>query len=75
MVINSLSNISKKNNISFKAFSNFSLKENKKLKKKKNLFSFFLISELYKTYKGVLIPFNISNLSWLVRAGLKYEMK
>ena len=57
--------------------SSFSLSIKKKnLKnKKKNLFSHFILSELYKTYKGVIISFNISNLSWLVRAGLKLDMK
>jgi hypothetical protein len=63
------------NIFSFKVFSNFYLKEKILKKKKKNLNQFLITSEIYKSYKGVIIPFNISNLSWLVRAGLKYEMK
>jgi hypothetical protein len=63
------------NYLNLKAFTYSPLKEKFLKKKIKNLQSLFIIAELYKTYKGVIIPFNISNLSWLVRAGLKYDMK
>jgi hypothetical protein len=50
------------------------LKDNKNKKLKKILINFFLTSEVYKYYKGSIVPFNISNLSWFVRAGLKQEV-
>jgi hypothetical protein len=60
--------------INSKAFSNFYLEDNKKNKNKKKLINFFLTSEVYKYYKGSIVPFNISNLSWFVRTGLKQEV-
>jgi hypothetical protein len=60
--------------INSKLFTNFYLEENKKNKINKNLINFYLVSEVYKYYKGSIVPFNISNLSWFVRTGLKQEV-
>lgn len=48
-------------------------KEVKFLKKILTSKKFLIIGEIYKNYKGSIIPFNISKLSWFVRAGLKTE--
>lgn len=51
-----------------------SYKEVKFFNKKFLIKNFLVVGEVYKNYKGSIIPFNISKLSWFVRLGLKTEV-
>lgn len=66
-------NFLKKNFLEFlKNFLSY-YKDVKFFKKILRLNNFYMVGEVYKNYKGSIIPFNISKLSWFVRLGLKTE--
>jgi hypothetical protein len=63
----------KKKNLKFNLKNFYYYKEKFFKKSQKYLSNLYIIGNIYKDYKGAIIPFKVTHLSWFVHTGLKQE--